>query len=70
MNTLHLGLAMPFARAGRGLVNAWEGIRLRLRYQRDLRATRRLIEEMDDHMLSDLGVSRAQAAFELSRPRR
>lgn len=29
--------------------------------------TRRYLTEMDDHMLSDLGISRAQAAFEASR---
>ena len=29
--------------------------------------TRRLLTQMDDRMLSDLGISRAQASFEASR---
>jgi uncharacterized protein YjiS (DUF1127 family) len=32
------------------------------------RETMRYLAEMDDHMLSDLGVSRAQLHFELDRP--
>jgi uncharacterized protein YjiS (DUF1127 family) len=31
------------------------------------RTTRRYLTEMDDRTLSDLGISRAQAAFEASR---
>ncbi len=31
------------------------------------RKTRRYLTEMDDRMLADLGISRAQAAFEASR---
>jgi uncharacterized protein YjiS (DUF1127 family) len=31
------------------------------------RTTRRYLTEMDDRMLADLGISRAQAAFEASR---
>ncbi|WP_239002685.1 DUF1127 domain-containing protein [Rhodovastum atsumiense] len=30
--------------------------------------TRRQLEELDDRMLKDLGISRAQAQFEASRP--
>ena len=30
--------------------------------------SRRYLAEMDDHMLHDLGISRAQACFEASRP--
>jgi uncharacterized protein YjiS (DUF1127 family) len=29
--------------------------------------TRRMLTQMDDRMLSDLGISRAQASFEASR---
>ncbi len=31
------------------------------------RRTRRMLTDMDDRMLSDLGISRAQASFEASR---
>lgn len=31
------------------------------------RRTRRMLTDMDDQMLSDLGISRAQASFEASR---
>ncbi len=31
-------------------------------------STRRDLAEMDDRMLKDLGISRAQAQFEVSRP--
>jgi uncharacterized protein YjiS (DUF1127 family) len=31
------------------------------------RRTRRMLTEMDERMLSDLGISRAQASFEASR---
>jgi len=34
---------------------------------RRLRETRRYIQQMDDHMLSDIGISRAQALFEIDR---
>ncbi len=49
------------ARVGAGfgqmLASAWRVI-----------STRQALAEMDDRMLKDLGVSRAQAQFELSRP--
>jgi uncharacterized protein YjiS (DUF1127 family) len=32
-----------------------------------LRRARRQVAEMDDHMLADIGVSRAQAIFEIDR---
>jgi uncharacterized protein YjiS (DUF1127 family) len=43
--------------------------RLRARVARALRnrTTRHYLTEMDDRMLADLGISRAQAAFEASR---
>jgi uncharacterized protein YjiS (DUF1127 family) len=31
-------------------------------------ASRRRLADLDDHMLKDLGISRAQAQFEASRP--
>ena len=36
---------------------------------RQRRETRRYIMGMDEHMLADIGVSRAQALFEIDRPR-
>jgi uncharacterized protein YjiS (DUF1127 family) len=38
-----------------------------LRHWYRVASTRRGLVEMDDRMLSDLGISRAQAEFELSR---
>jgi uncharacterized protein YjiS (DUF1127 family) len=35
---------------------------------RQRRETMRYLSHMDDHMLSDLGVSRAQLFFEMDRP--
>lgn len=69
-----LGLVLPFRRpamrrrslglghAAATLLARWQAARLR-------RETRRYIMEMDDHMLADIGVSRAQALFEIGRRR-
>ncbi|MDA8250105.1 MAG: DUF1127 domain-containing protein [Rhodospirillales bacterium] len=52
-------------RAGwRALLSAWAA---RWQQARRLRQARRYILEMDEHMLSDIGVSRAQALFEIDR---
>jgi uncharacterized protein YjiS (DUF1127 family) len=64
-----LTLSLPFARFGTGLGHAVQTLRARFEHARKLRQTRRYLEQMDDHMLSDLGVSRAQASFELERSR-
>ncbi len=48
-------------RSGAG--KAW----VALRHWYRVASTRRGLVEMDDRMLSDLGISRAQAEFELSR---
>jgi uncharacterized protein YjiS (DUF1127 family) len=48
------------AKAGRGF---WQTLRVWFRNAQ----TRRGLAEMDDRMLKDLGISRAQADFELSR---
>ena len=50
----------------RTLATAWA----RWMQMRQRRETMRCLAEMDDHMLSDLGVSRAQLNFELDRPAR
>jgi uncharacterized protein YjiS (DUF1127 family) len=62
-----LTLTLPISRFGTGLGHAVQTLQARWEHARKLRETRRYLEQMDDHMLSDLGVSRAQAAFELDR---
>ncbi len=49
-------------RLATSLLTRWRKARLR-------RETRRYIMGMDDHMLADIGVSRAQALFEIDRQR-
>jgi uncharacterized protein YjiS (DUF1127 family) len=68
MNTMTL--AQPVLRASAGLGRVAEVLWARWQHARQLRETRRYLEEMDDHMLQDLGVSRAQAFFELTDARR
>ena len=63
MNTLTL--TFPFSRFGEGIAHAAAGLVARWRHARRIAQTRRYLAQMDDHMLADLGVSRAQAAFEL-----
>lgn len=62
-----IGLALPGRRRGNGvwrwvvlLAQGWQRARR-------LRATRHYVMEMDAHMLADIGVSRAQALFEIDR---
>ena len=57
--------AMPFV-AFRN--SARVGFRQALAYMYRVATTRQGLAELDDRMLQDLGVSRAQAQFELSRP--
>ena len=70
MNTI--SVAQPLFRSeirragsvfGRAVAAVWARWRMAARE----RATRRYLEEMDDHMLNDLGVSRAQVLFEFDR---
>jgi uncharacterized protein YjiS (DUF1127 family) len=63
MNTL--SLTLPFGRFGTGLGHAAQTLLARWEQARRYRQTQRYLAEMDDHMLSDIGVSRAQAMFEL-----
>lgn len=51
------GSARPLTQVAHGIAAKWRAARLR-------RATQRYLAEMDDHMLSDIGVSRAQALFD------
>jgi uncharacterized protein YjiS (DUF1127 family) len=60
-----LTLTFPFIRFSTGLGQMAAVVAARWRHARRLRETRRYLAQMDDHMLQDLGVSRAQAAFEL-----
>jgi uncharacterized protein YjiS (DUF1127 family) len=48
--------------------SARSGFRQALAYMFRVATTRQGLAELDDRMLKDLGVSRAQAQFELSRP--
>ncbi len=50
-------------RAGSPLARVWDGLRFAMRAV----ASRHDLAEMDDRMLKDLGISRAQAQFEASR---
>jgi uncharacterized protein YjiS (DUF1127 family) len=62
-----LSLTLPFGRfsIGIGIGHMAQTLRARWQHARRLRETRRYLERMDDHMLSDLGVSRAQVFFEI-----
>ncbi len=55
---------LPTRSAGAPRQGVWTWLRLMAR----ARHTRRLLAEMDDRMLSDIGVSRADAHMEASRP--
>jgi uncharacterized protein YjiS (DUF1127 family) len=64
MTTIEVSLPRPRVLSLGSLLSAtWA----RMREARRLRETRRYIQEMDGHMLSDIGVSRAQALFEIDR---
>lgn len=65
-----LSLTLPFDRFGTGLGHAARSLVARWRHARRIAETRRYLSQMDDHMLADLGVSRAQASFELDRASR
>jgi uncharacterized protein YjiS (DUF1127 family) len=61
---MHYMLGLPTVRRwAKAVAGRWQQARQR-------RATRRYIMAMDEHMLADLGVSRAQALFEIEQGRR
>ncbi len=69
MNTL--SHTLPFAQIGAGFSRVASGLRhaagalfAQWQHARKVRQTQKYLAEMDDHMLADLGVSRAQAMFE------
>jgi uncharacterized protein YjiS (DUF1127 family) len=64
-----LTLTLPLTRFGHGFGRALSALAARAVYLRKLHETRRYVAQMDDHMLSDIGVSRAQVNFELDRAR-
>jgi uncharacterized protein YjiS (DUF1127 family) len=65
MSTLTLSF-FP-ARFGHGFGRLASAFVARLQYLRRLQETRRYVAQMDEHMLADIGVSRAQVNFELDR---
>ncbi len=67
MNTLVL--RQPLDRFGSGIGHAARALLAQWRAARELRETRRYVAEMDDRMLADIGVSRAQALFDLDNAR-
>ena len=64
MNALALHLSLP--RSGE-LARAAAAVWARWQHRRKTRETRRYLAEMGEHMLHDIGVSRAQALFDLER---
>jgi uncharacterized protein YjiS (DUF1127 family) len=54
-------------RLGAGIAHTASSVLSHLDAARKLRETRRQLATMDDRMLSDIGVSRAQIEFELDR---
>ncbi len=65
MNTLALGL--PFTQIGIGLTHTANALLARVERARKFRQTQRYLAQLDDRMLSDIGVSRAQIEFEIER---
>ena len=57
-------VAAGLARITDGLQSEWQAVRLRLARQR----TRRLLAELDERMLHDVGVTRAGAMREAAKP--
>ncbi len=53
-----------------GLARAAASLMARVQHWRRLRETRRYLADMDEHMLHDIGVSRAQALFDVDLPRK
>ncbi|MDA8253609.1 MAG: DUF1127 domain-containing protein [Rhodospirillales bacterium] len=62
-----IGLMLPALRRGAGPRRILAALAARWQRRQRLRATRRYVMEMDAPMLADIGVSRAQALFEIDR---
>jgi uncharacterized protein YjiS (DUF1127 family) len=65
-----IGLTLPHLHVGVGVGRTVHRLLARWRQARRIAEARRAISEMDDHMLRDLGVSRAPAYFEVDRASR
>ena len=65
-----LTLSLPLGRFGTGFGKAVSATLAHWRHLRMLARTRRIVADMDEHMVADIGVSRAQITFELDRARR
>lgn len=66
--SITMAFTRPVLRAGADFGHAAESLWTRWRHARRVQETRRYLQQMDEHMLHDIGVSRAQALFELDRP--
>lgn len=64
MNTLVTPSARPFGTASRSLRSGWT----RLLKANAIARQRRALRDLDDAMLRDIGLTRAQAVQEASRP--
>ncbi len=63
--TIH---SFPHGRAPANLLQrAWAGIQANLKRAERVVASRRNLNRLDDRMLSDIGISHAQAQFEAGR---
>ncbi len=63
--TIH---SFPHSRLPANLLQrAWAGVRANLRRAERVVASRRNLRRLDDRMLSDIGISHAQAEFEAER---
>jgi uncharacterized protein YjiS (DUF1127 family) len=64
-----IGLSLPRVHFNVDPGRAVHALLARWQRARRLAETRRTLAQMDDHMLADLGVSRAQAYFEVDEAR-
>jgi uncharacterized protein YjiS (DUF1127 family) len=68
MNTLTLNL--PLGRLGHGIGQFASPLLTWVAEMRKQAEMRRAVARMDEHMLADIGVSRAQMTFEIEREHR
>jgi len=54
----------PLARLGASVARAWRAFE----HVQEVWVARRRIQDLDDRMLRDLGITRSQALYEASRP--
>ena len=68
MNTI--ALSFPLVRLSTGCGHVAAALLAAARHTRRLAETRRSVARMDEHMLADIGVSRAQMTFEIEHAHR